>query len=317
MQPTISVQYVFTLVVLMSFSLVSSPARSEISGTYKGAFSSQHKNVSAELRCDPNQVCEVEWAETTDGAVVPMMPLTKWPLRPLGGCSSPPQNEWGNCNVVDWDAVRKALNFARDHRNEQPIAEVREMLKALLESKAGVQNCYHLERESVICELDQSPWEKPALLLFSRMFQPCYPPSGFCTYRLMPLFKMSNTATLRAKSSGFVHERWGGPPASQAKVADYVRDLQNRIRRALIVPPGAPSDARVAYQIQFDQVTGHVFSVNFMDPQYGCFCPSLRSAVAAAVQKIQPLPLLPIDQQSILGNQSGRVYLETTVGTEN
>jgi hypothetical protein len=213
--------------------------------------------------------------------------------------------------VNDWDAVRKAMKFAREHQDKQPIPEVQEMLKPLLESQADIERCYNVQQYSVICEINQSPWGKPALIYLSLMMQPCYPPSGFCTYRLMPLFKISDSAVLRAKRTGLPPERWKGPPSSQSEVASYVRDLEERIRLAMIIPSGTPSTARVAYQIQFSQVTGNFYSVGFLD---GCFCPSFRSAVYSAIRKIQPLPLLPKEQQSILGGRNGRVYLETTAG---
>lgn len=311
MRSIFCVRYALFLLILTWIALGSLPARGDVLGTYKGGFVSEHQNVSVELRCDSNASCEIDATQSVDGAPLPAEPLMKWPLRPLGGCASPPQSEWGNCNVIDWDSVRKALKFAREHRGEQPIPEVQEMLKPLLESRADVERCYNVQQYAVVCEITQSPWGKPVVLYFSLMMQPCYPPSGFCTYRLMPLFKIGDAAIMRAKREGFVPEQRKEHPSSQAQVAGYVQNLQERIRNAMVVPSGAPSTARVTYQVQFNQETGNVYSVNFQD---GCFCPSLRSAVQSAIRKIAPLPLLPKDQQSILGGRNGRIYLETVVG---
>jgi hypothetical protein len=291
-----------------------------VSGSYEGGFASQQLNVKVELRCDTAGLCEVALTESVGGVLQPTKPLQRFPLRPLRDCvSGGPQREWEDCDpadwngVADWKAVRGALKFARENREYQPIGEVRQMLKPLLESQEEIGACYRFEQWTLICELVKSPWNKPVLLYLLPMMEPCHPPTGFCSYRFVPLFKTSEAAILRAQSNGFLplSEPWKGPPATQWAVADYVKDLEAKIRAATMVPSGAPSTARVAYQIQFSQESGRIYSVN---RRGGCYCPSLWNAVNAAIQKIQPLPILPKEQHAVLGGRNGRVELETKVG---
>jgi hypothetical protein len=304
----------FNIAVVMTLAISALPAYGGITGTFKGGFTSSKQSLSTELRCDANSICELESSETLNGQVLPQWPLAKGLLQPLGGCSTPPENEWANCDFTEWDAVRKAFKFAREHQNEQTIGMVKELLEPFLLSKAELSRCYIPQRNSVLCELDQPVSSRPAVLLFSVMMTPCYPLSGFCTYRVLPLFKESDHAVLKAMQVVPVKSPWTGPPPEQSRVAAYVTDLQGKIHKAMIVPSSAPIGAHVAYQVQFSQETGNVYSVNFMD---GCYCPSLREAVGVAIRKLTPLPVLPPDMQSTLGNsKDGRVYLETTIGRD-
>lgn len=284
-------------------------------GTYDGGFTSKAETLKLELRClratDTSIACELEMTHITGGSAPETRPLRANGLEPLGGCKTAPSSQWDECNFGLWKELQDSLQFARDHRTKQANPEARKILAPLFKTEVALKACYRFRQDDAFtfCELASSPWGKPVLMYFGQTYSGCDPSGPFCEYSILPLFKTGDSATLRGQRSLGPAPQPPTIPASQAMVAPYVKQLEAAVRRVLVVPPGTPASARVAYQIQFSQETGYVANVAFTG---GCYCPALRGAVAGAVAQIKPFPLLPKQQQPFIGGHTGIVYLETS-----
>lgn len=299
----------------MAITLLVSPVYAGIIGTYKGGFESRRMSISVELRCDGSGLCEDDQIETSEGQSASSTPQ-KWELKPLGECATPPTSEWDECEGRSWDAVRKALDFARKNIEEQDYPDLKSQLRPFLTSNADITQCYEMPGQAVLCEIKNSPWGKPALLYMPVMFRPCYPPSGFCTYTIIPLFKVSDDGTLRSKGGGaYPKIPWPGE-SEQAKVAPYIRQLEDLVHSKLVVPPRTPGTARLKVLANFDGDTGRIHNVSALraSPNSGCDCPEYRDAVTEAVNQVAAFPLLPIEERGHVGGGRGRVYLKIVAG---
>lgn len=298
----------------IAITLLVSPVYAAIIGTYKGGFESRRLSISVELRCDESGLCEDDQIGTSDGQSSASTPQ-KWELNPLGKCATPPTSEWDECEGSLWDGVRKALTFARKNIEEQDYPDLKNQLRPFLTSDADITQCYAMPGQAVLCEIKSSPWGKPALLYMPMMYQPCYPPSGFCTYTIIPLFKTRDDGVLQSKTRGFMTLYQKGPwpgELEQEKVAPYIRQLEELVHANLVLPPGTPNTARLTMRIQFNGDTGRIHSA-FPLPastNTGCSCPHFRKAAAEAVYQVAPLPLLPMGERSHVGGGHGRVYLK-------
>jgi hypothetical protein len=293
-------------------------------GTYDLKLSSKNEMVNIEVRCPTwhgTTVCEVAGSDLLNGEALPIPPPRTVGLDLLGGCKEPPKNEWAECDVGLWQQLDEALTFARDHLRFQPDAQRRKLLEPLFTSGAHLTKCESLQQNLgvTLCELSASPWGKPTLLYVVSLMAPCDPNGPFCGYALWPVFKTSAEATQYLGIDPLLPQP--APltaPVAQEQVAAYVDRLRASIRSALVVPMGTPPSARVAYRIEFEEITGRVTNVYFTG---GCYCPAFRAAVTGAVYQIQPLPLLPEEQRAIVGkrvgrNYDGKIYLETLAGPQ-
>lgn len=299
----------------MAISLLASPIYAGIIGTYKGGFESRLLNISVELRCDGSGLCKDEQIGTGDGQSTSSTPQ-KWELKPLGECAMPPTSEWDECEGRLWDGVRKALDFARKNIEEQDYPDLKNQLRPFLTSDTDITQCYAMPGQAVLCEIKGSPWGKPALLYMPSMFRPCYPPSGFCTYTIIPLFKTSDDGTLHSKDGGaYPKIPWPGE-LEQGKVAPYIRQLEDLVHAKLVVPPGTPRTARLMVLADFDGDTGRIYNVSALraSANSGCSCPEFREAVTRAVSQVATFPLLPIEERGHVGGGRGRVYLKIVAG---
>ena len=296
---------------------VASPVGAVEPGIYDGGFTSKSETLKAELRCSKPEgqspmACEFELKSVMPGKETQFKPPMINGLDSLGGCKTAPTSQWDECDFGLWKELYDSLQFARDHRRNQHDPEVRQILAPLLASKQTLTNCVRFRQNDAytFCELTSSPWGKQTVLYFAATYGGCDARSGaFCQYSVLPLFKTSQGATLRGQTRFGAARQRATVPAAQASVAPYIKQLEEAVRRSLVVPQGTPSSARVSYQVQFNQANGYVGNVAFTD---GCYCPEFRSAVTAAVQKLTPFPLLPTDQQPIIGGRTGVVYLETS-----
>lgn len=299
----------------IAISLQVSPASAGIVGTYKGGFESRRLGISVELRCDGSGLCEDTQIETSDGQSSSSEPR-KWELEPLGGCASPPTNEWEECEGRHWEGVRKALDFARKHIEEQEYPDLKTQLRPLLASGTDIRQCYEVPGQAVLCEVQSSPWGKPTVLYMPPMFRACYPPTGFCTYRIIPLFKASDDGTLRSTLGGFLPKpTWPGR-LEQEKVAPYIRQLEDVVHSKLVAAPGTPTTARLTVRADFDGDTGRIQNVSVLGASSGtgCSCPGFREAVTRAVTQVAAFPLLPMEERGHVGGGRGRVYLNIVAG---
>ncbi len=306
------------VVFCMAITLLVSPSYAGILGTYKGGFESRRLSISVELRCDGSGLCEDDQTVTSDGQSASSTPQ-KWELKPLGGCATPPTSEWDECEGRLWDGVRKALDFARKNIEEQDNPDQKNQLRPFLTSDTDISQCYAMPGQAVLCEIKSSPWGKPALLYMPSMLQPCYPPSGFCTYTIIPLFKTRDDGVLQSKTSGVMTLYPKGPwpgEVEQEKVAPYIRQLEELVHAHLVLPSGTPNTARLTVLIQFDGDTGRISYASPLSASIntGCSCPDFRQAATKAAYQVAKLPLLPIEERGHVGGGRGRVYLRVVAG---
>ena len=311
-------QYVGVLaraVLVGSLCSLAQCARAVEPGTYGFEINSKQESMKIELRCVYLQsltvACEVDGSKVLDGLVQPADIPRIAGMEPLGGCLTAPHSQWDECDVGQWVDLQRALDYARGHVSNQPNPAARALLAPLVASKVNLVKCDGMEDGVgvVVCDLARSPWKKAAKLYFAQLMAPCSAARPFCEYAVWPLFKTSDSAQLRG-IGGAPHAT---PPAivpsAQAAVSSYIELLESRVRQHLTVPAGTPPSARVTYQVQFRQDSG---VISYIQLTGGCYCPQFRSAVNAAVQSSGPLPLLPSQQQSIIGNRTGRVDLQTS-----
>lgn len=212
--------------------------------------------------------------------------------------------------------MRKALDFARKNIEEQDYPDLKSQLRPFLTSNTDITQCYEMPGHAVLCEIKSSPWGKPALLYMPSMFQPCYPPSGFCTYTIIPLFKTSDDGTLRSKRGGVYPKNPRPGELEQGKVAPYIQQLEDLVHSKLVVPHGTPGTARLRVLADFDGDTGRIYYVSALraSANSGCSCPEFREAVTKAVNQVATFPLLPIEDRGHVGGGRGRVYLKVVAG---
>lgn len=302
----------------VAITLLVSPIYAGIIGTYKGGFESRRLSISVELRCDGSGLCEDEQIGTSDGQSASSTPQ-KWELKPLGECATPPTSEWDECESRYWEGVRKALDFARKNIEEQDYPDLKSQLRPFLTSDTDITQCYAMPGQAVLCEIQRSPWGKPALLYMPMLLKPCYPPSGFCTYMIIPVFKTSDDGVLQSKTSGVMTLYPKGPwpgEVEQEKVAPYIRQLEDLIHTNLFAPPGTPGTARLTVLADFDGDTGRIYYVSALNASAntGCSCPEFREVVTRAVSQVTTFPLLPIEERGHVGGGRGRVYLKIVAG---
>lgn len=302
----------------ISITLQVSPTFAEIVGTYKGGFEAHRLGITVELRCDGSGLCDDTRIESSDGQATSSEPQ-KWELRPLGECASPPVSEWDECESRSWDGVRKALDYARKNVERQEYPDLKRQLLPFLTSNTDISMCYEAPGQAVLCELQSSPWGKPALLYMPPMFRPCFPPSGFCTYTIIPLLKVSDDGSLRSKFGGFYPKApWPGM-LEQERVGTYIRQLEDLVHANLGVVPDAPASARLTVRADFDGDTGRIHNVSVLgaSPGTGCSCPKFRETVVRVVNQLAVFPLLPMEKRGHVGGGRGRVYLNIVAGKAN
>lgn len=216
-------------------------------------------------------------------------------------------SKWDECEGRSWDAVRKALDFARKNIEEQDYPDLKSQLRPFLTSNADITQCYEMPGQAVLCEIKNSPWGKLGAPLHARNVPAVLPTSGFCTYTIIPLFKVSDDGTLRSKGGGaYPKIPWPGE-SEQAKVAPYIRQLEDLVHSKLVVPPRTPGTARLKVLANFDGDTGRIHNVSALraSPNSGCDCPEYRDAVTEAVNQVAAFPLLPIEERGHVGGGQG------------